>query len=246
MANIRWKDKDDITTLAADDVLPVTDTSDTSTDKYTTPAEISTYVQSDITIPVKATGAEIDTGTDDAKFATPKAIADSSLAVNPMTTAGDVVYGGASGAETRLAIGTANQVLAVNAGATAPEWVDASSGGGSNSILGVPIELTRGIATTGLVYQYTASEGVTIAQVNIESSIAVTGSSLLVDVRNGGTATTDSIFTSDTEVAITATNSTGESTAIDNGTVAAGDTIYIYITQVGSTIAGSDIKITLL
>ena len=33
------------------------------------------------TIPVKATGAEINTGTDDAKFATPKAIADSDIAM---------------------------------------------------------------------------------------------------------------------------------------------------------------------
>jgi len=33
----------------------------------------------DQTLPVKATGAEVDTGTDDAKFATPKAIADSKL-----------------------------------------------------------------------------------------------------------------------------------------------------------------------
>ena len=32
-----------------------------------------------ITVPVKATGAEVDTGTDDAKFATAKAIADSKL-----------------------------------------------------------------------------------------------------------------------------------------------------------------------
>ena len=41
---------------------------------------------------------------------------------NPMTTAGDVIYGGASGTPTRLAIGTAAQVFKVNAGATAPEW----------------------------------------------------------------------------------------------------------------------------
>ena len=33
------------------------------------------------TPPVKATGAEINTGTDDAKFATPKAIADSNIAM---------------------------------------------------------------------------------------------------------------------------------------------------------------------
>lgn len=48
---------------------------------------------------------------------------------NPMTTQGDIIYGGASGAETRLAKGTADQVLSMNAGATAPEWADASAGG---------------------------------------------------------------------------------------------------------------------
>lgn len=48
---------------------------------------------------------------------------------NPMTTAGDVIYGGASGTPTRLAVGTAGQVLTVNAGATAPEWAAAASGG---------------------------------------------------------------------------------------------------------------------
>ena len=49
---------------------------------------------------------------------------------NPMTTAGDSIYGGASGAPTRLAIGTAGQVWTVNAGATAPEWATPSASGG--------------------------------------------------------------------------------------------------------------------
>lgn len=38
--------------------------------------------------------------------------------ISPMTTAGDLIYGGASGAATRLAIGTAGQALTVNGGAT--------------------------------------------------------------------------------------------------------------------------------
>lgn len=46
---------------------------------------------------------------------------------NPMTTAGDVIYGGASGTPTRLAVGTAGQVLRTNSGATAPEWATASA-----------------------------------------------------------------------------------------------------------------------
>jgi len=81
-----------------------------------------------ITVPVKATGAEVDTGTDDAKFVTAKALVDSSYEKNPMTTAGDIIYGGTDGAPTRLAKGTAAQVLKMNAGATAPEWGDAGSG----------------------------------------------------------------------------------------------------------------------
>jgi hypothetical protein len=38
--------------------------------------------------------------------------------------AGDVIYGTGADAATRLPIGTAGQVLTVNAGATAPEWAD--------------------------------------------------------------------------------------------------------------------------
>lgn len=56
-------------------------------------------------------------------------MADVPLMNNPMTTAGDVVYGGASGVPSRLGVGTAGQVLKVNAGATAPEWGSTSAVG---------------------------------------------------------------------------------------------------------------------
>jgi hypothetical protein len=46
-----------------------------------------------------------------------------------ITTAGDVLYGTGSAAVSRLGIGTAGQVLAVNSGATAPEWVSAAASG---------------------------------------------------------------------------------------------------------------------
>ena len=42
-------------------------------------------------------------------------------ATSPTTTAGDIIYRGAS-ADARLAKGTAGQVLKMNSGATAPEW----------------------------------------------------------------------------------------------------------------------------
>lgn len=44
--------------------------------------------------------------------------------------AGDIVYGTGADTFTKLALGTANQVLTVNSGATAPEWKTPSSGGG--------------------------------------------------------------------------------------------------------------------
>ncbi len=50
-------------------------------------------------------------------------------ALNPGTTAGDIDYYTTSTAKARIAIGTANQVLAVNSGATAPEWKTLQSGG---------------------------------------------------------------------------------------------------------------------
>jgi hypothetical protein len=60
-----------------------------------------------------ATANAVKTSYDLAAAAVPK---------STVTTAGDVIYGTGSAAVTRLGIGTANQVLAVNSGATAPEW----------------------------------------------------------------------------------------------------------------------------
>ena len=50
-------------------------------------------------------------------------------ALQPGTTLGDLAYSSATAnTNTRLAIGTANQVLAVNSGGTAPEWTTIASG----------------------------------------------------------------------------------------------------------------------
>lgn len=46
-----------------------------------------------------------------------------------LTTTGDTYYASAAATPARLGIGTAGQVLAVNSGATAPEWQTISSGG---------------------------------------------------------------------------------------------------------------------
>jgi len=50
--------------------------------------------------------------------------------LNPETTLGDLAYrSSTANVKTRLGLGTANQVLAVNSGATAPEWQTISAGG---------------------------------------------------------------------------------------------------------------------
>jgi hypothetical protein len=46
-----------------------------------------------------------------------------------LDAAGDIIYASAADTPARLPIGTASQVLAVNSGATAPEWITPSSGG---------------------------------------------------------------------------------------------------------------------
>jgi len=52
---------------------------------------------------------------------------------NPMTTGGDVIYGGASGTPTRLANGTASQVLQSNGTTLAPSWVTLAGGGNAQT-----------------------------------------------------------------------------------------------------------------
>jgi len=50
-------------------------------------------------IPVKATGAEVTTGTDDAKFATPKALADAGIVVTPVKATGAEIITGTDDAK---------------------------------------------------------------------------------------------------------------------------------------------------
>ena len=73
-------------------------------------------------------------------------------ALSPMSAAGDVIYGGTSGAGTALAIGTAGQVLTVNSGATAPQWSTPTTGtvtsvGGTGTVSG--ITLTGTVTSSG-------------------------------------------------------------------------------------------------
>jgi hypothetical protein len=68
-----------------------------------------------------ATPNSVKSAYDLANAAIPKSLVDA---------AGDLIYATADNTVARLAIGTANQVLAVNSGATAPEWVTAGGASG--------------------------------------------------------------------------------------------------------------------
>jgi hypothetical protein len=68
-------------------------------------------------------------------------------ALNPSTTLGDIEYrSSTANTNTRLALGTAGQVLTVNSGATAPEWAAPVAGGmtslATGTLSGTVVSLT--------------------------------------------------------------------------------------------------------
>jgi len=71
-----------------------------------------------------------------------------------LTTQSDILYRDGSGLQ-RLPKGTAGQTLAINSGATAPEWVDASGGGlfasGSNKNV-EKVKFSTGFSTSSTTY----------------------------------------------------------------------------------------------
>lgn len=79
------------------------------------------------TLPVAASPAPTTEGqaiwdTDDNLISVGDGAASKILIPSPTTTAGDIEYASGARAHSRLAIGTAGQILKVNSGATAPEW----------------------------------------------------------------------------------------------------------------------------
>lgn len=106
-------------------------------------------------------------------------MADVPLMSNPMTTAGDMIQGGASGAPTRLALGTAGQVPTVNAGATALEYQTPAAGSGSAELDYVqftsnvsPTATTEAGANTVVTGSSVAYDGSTAVMIEFFSPVA--------------------------------------------------------------------------
>jgi hypothetical protein len=112
----------------------------------------------------------------------------SDVVANPMTTGGDIIYGGASGVPTRLANGTAGQVLQSNGTTLAPSWAAAGGGGdaylandqtftGENTfVIGsgndTPVTITKGGNNAGLKVTKSSGSGDAIEVAEGSVSIA--------------------------------------------------------------------------
>jgi hypothetical protein len=88
----------------------------------------------------------------------------SGLVANPMTTGGDLIYGGASGVPTRLANGSAGQVLTSAGGTAAPTWdgvplVTLTAAPADQSYSGEVISLTYGESIVPGDILYLKSDG---------------------------------------------------------------------------------------
>ena len=83
----------------------------------------------------------------------------------------------------------------------------------------------------------------TISKVHLAVNTAPTGATIIVDINENGTT----IFTTQGNRPVIATSAfTGESTTIDDASWASGNYLQADIDQIGSTIAGADLTITIV
>lgn len=111
---------------------------------------------------------------------------------NPMTTAGDLIYGGVAGAPTRLGVGTNGQVLTLVSGA--PAW--ATAGTGSGDVVGPASSVSGRVATFNGTTGKLIQDGGTLL-----SALAPLASPTLTGTPAAPTATAG---TSTTQIATTA------------------------------------------
>lgn len=124
-------------------------------------------------------------------------------ALNPETTTGDIAYRSATAnTNTRLALGTAGQVLTVNSGATAPEWTTPAGGGGK--VLQVINTLKSDTFTTtssSFVNVTGLSATITPTRADSQVLVMVTISGIGTDV-SGSAATGYVILRDSTQIAV--------------------------------------------
>jgi hypothetical protein len=157
--------------------------------------------------------------------------------------AGDMFYKTSATVTARLAKGTAEQVLHMNSGATAPEWAAADSRGMEFFIAG------NAYVAENIVWKVIPVAFSSISKVVITVVTAPTGANLIVDVNYhaSAAASATTIFTTQgNRPEIAAAAYTDDSGTPDVTSLAAGGVIGISIDQIGSTVAGADLMVTLV
>jgi hypothetical protein len=164
--------------------------------------------------------------------------ASGTLALNPMTTAGDIVVGGTSGAPERLALGTASQQLRVNSGQTSLEYFTPPA----ELVIACSDETTN--LTTGTAkVTFRMPYAMTLSSVRASVNTAPTGSTLIVDINEGGSTILSTKLSID---ASELTSTTAATAAVISDTALADDAeVTIDIDQIGSTVAGKGLKVVL-
>lgn len=146
------------------------------------------------------------------------------LIANPMTTLGDIIYGGASGAPTRLAGQSTNGIYFLRANVTAstnvaPDWIG-STGTGSVVLASAPAIST--LTTTGTLTVGTSSTSGSITSGNITAvpfAISTAGNSGV-----GSATTAVSLKSGDQTSGVSSGGNNSGSVTIDSGTAGTGGT----------------------
>ena len=236
--------------------------------------EDGTYDIVSLSFPTGATITEFSTdGTlgDDSDTAVPtekavKSYVDTFGAItsSDFTVKGQLFAATGNGTFTALGIGTNTQVLTADSGEISGiKWSDASGGGAAATF---ERTYTGNVGTGRLLPVSVPDElvGLDIKEIRLSLLGLPGGQALKVDVRKNGTSSTDSVFTSDVEIEVGtgqgATNGVYQTgcdvsgstvgtpgTTLDGArdTLSADDILWIYVTQIGSTTAGSDLVVTI-
>lgn len=154
---------------------------------------------------------------------------------------GDTYYRSSSNL-TRLAKGTARQTMRMNSGATAPEWVS------DPQVISIACSdettaLTASTSTPKVTFRMPFA--MTLTDVRASVTTAPTGSVLIVDIHESGTSimTTNKIQIDASEY--TSTTAATSYTLTDTS-LADDAEITIFCDQIGSTVAGAGLKVTLI
>jgi hypothetical protein len=158
--------------------------------------------------------------------------------------AGDLAVGSGANTASRLAKGTALQVLRVNAGATALEWATPSTAASQCIPIACSDETTALTVGTAKV-TFRMPYAFTLTAVRASVTTAPTGGTLLtVDINDSGTTILSTKLTFDASEKTTTTATTA---AVISDTALADDAeITIDIDAVGSTVAGAGLKVYLI